>query len=145
MTNHRPPGDAEPGENRRCITLHDHDAMTNNRKEVTPLQAVPTVDTAGLRAQYRALPGPDAGRAGPGAAVLALARQGPGPCDEVDGLAALRGQARRAYADLAAAGRAALAGLAEGEPDPWWYLRDEFGTGTAGPPEPGLPCGGWCR
>jgi hypothetical protein len=101
MTNHRPPGNTEPGENRRCTTLHDDDAMTNNHKEVTPtravptVEAVPTVDTTVLRARYRAL-GLDAGRASPGAAVLAL--QVPGLC-EADVLIHL-GDTQHAAGDL---------------------------------------------
>jgi hypothetical protein len=42
--------------------------------------------------------------------------------------------ARRAYADLVAAARAALTAQADGEPDPWAYLRDELP-----PPPPGHP------
>jgi hypothetical protein len=41
---------------------------------------------------------------------------------------------RRLYADLVAAARAALAAHADGEPDPWSYLRDELP-----PPPPGHP------
>lgn len=33
---------------------------------------------------------------------------------------------RRTYADLVAAARAALTAQADGEPDPWSYLRDEL-------------------
>lgn len=42
--------------------------------------------------------------------------------------------ARRAYADLVAAARAALTAQADGEPDPWSYLREELP-----PPPPGHP------
>jgi hypothetical protein len=42
--------------------------------------------------------------------------------------------ARRAYADLVAAARSALTAHADGEPDPWSYLRDELP-----PPPPGHP------
>jgi hypothetical protein len=45
--------------------------------------------------------------------------------------------ARRLYADLVAAARAALAAHADGEPDPWSYLRDELP-----PPPPGHPLAG---
>ncbi len=145
MTGNRrlPLGDTAPGENRRWCFLTDNEQSTNNNKEVTPIHHVSTVDTAGMRARYRALWRPNADRTGPARAVLALAREVPGLCDEVDRLAALLAQARAAYADLAAAARAALSGLAEGESDPWWYLRDELGSGPVVPPEPG--CEGWCR
>jgi hypothetical protein len=138
MTGNRrlPLGDTAPGENRRCC------ALTNN--EATPFKSVSSVDTAGLRARYRALWRPDTDRTGPASAVLTLAREVPGLCDEVDRLAGLLAQARTAYADLAAAARAALSGLAEGESDPWWYLRDELGSGPVVPPDPG-GCAGWCR
>jgi len=89
-----------------------------------------TVDTAGIRAAYRALPlgSPDTDHhSGPASAVLAVAREVPGLCDEVDRLARLLGQARYAYANLAAAARAALSAHNDGETDPWWYLRDELG------------------
>jgi hypothetical protein len=42
--------------------------------------------------------------------------------------------ARRAYADMVAAARAALTAHADGEPDPWSYLRDELP-----PPPPSHP------
>ncbi len=145
MTGNRrlPLGDTAPGENRRWCFLTDNEQATNNNKEVTPIRSASTVDTAGIRARYRALLRPDADRTGPASAVLALAQEIPGLCDEVDRLAALLAQARAAYADLAAAARAALSGLAEGESDPWWYLRDELGSGPVVPPGPG--CEGWCR
>jgi hypothetical protein len=99
------------------------------------------VDTSGVRARYRAL---SAGTVtDPADAVLAVLGEVPGLCAEVDRLAGLLAQARAAYADLAAAARAALSGLAEGESDPWWYLRDELRSGPVLPPEPG--CEGWCR
>jgi hypothetical protein len=46
--------------------------------------------------------------------------------------------ARRAYADLVAACRAALNAWADGEPDPLWYVRDELPKSTnENPPPPG--------
>ena len=67
-------------------------------------------------------------------------------------------EVRRAYADLLAAARAALAAHGEGESDPWWYLRDELGAAVPPVPvdESGTPagtcavagaagCGGWSR
>ncbi len=65
---------------------------------------------------------------------------------------------RRAYADLLAAARAALSAQADGESDPWWYLRDELaasqpvpadpdsrpGTRTDRDPGTRTERGGWC-
>jgi hypothetical protein len=48
-------------------------------------------------------------------------------------------EARRRYADLLAAARAALAAEADGEPDAWAYLRDEITHQT------GRQVGGWGR
>jgi hypothetical protein len=120
--------------------------MTNNRKEITPATstvdglAKSIVDTARIRAAYRALPlgAPDADfYSSPAGAVLAVVRQVPGLCDEVDRLARLLGQARHAYANLTAAARAALSARAEGEADPWWYLRDELAPNPNPEPIPG--------
>src|SRR5215470_17269093 len=142
-----------PGQNRRCRTLNDNqDPMTNNRKEI-PLSSSTVdylvesiVDTTRIRAACRALPlgGPDIGSGGPAGAVLSVVREVPGLCDEVDRLARLLGQARYAYANLTAAARAALSAHAEGETDPWWYLRDELGSDPVLPPEPAAGCGGCC-
>jgi hypothetical protein len=49
---------------------------------------------------------------------------------EVDKLWAYLLQTRRRYADLLAAVRAALAADRDGESDPLWYVRDEFGAQT---------------
>jgi hypothetical protein len=57
---------------------------------------------------------------------------------------------RRAYADLVAAGWAALAAVCEGDPDPWGYLVDELPRPPAGHPlthlwdtHTGSPGWGW--
>jgi hypothetical protein len=71
-----------------------------------------------------------------------VVREVPGLCDEVDRLARLLGQARNAYANLAAAARAALSARAEGEADPWWYLQDELGPHPDPAADPGMP-GRW--
>jgi hypothetical protein len=47
-------------------------------------------------------------------------------CDEVRELYAMLACTRRAYANLLAAARCAVAAEAEGEPDPLYYLRDEL-------------------
>jgi hypothetical protein len=137
-TNSRLPlGNTAPGKNRRCPTLNENKATTRNSKEVTPSRELSTLDTTGVRARYRALwsaPGTD-----PTGTVLAMLREVPPLCAEVDRLTRLLVQARRAYADLAAAAQAALSGHAEGESDPWWYLRDELGTGPTLPPDPSNP------
>lgn len=63
---------------------------------------------------------------------------GHGPVDVPALLAELRHcraalwAARLNYANLVAAGRAALAAQAEGEADPWWYLRDELPSSGPG-------------
>jgi hypothetical protein len=57
--------------------------------------------------------------------------------DETSRLELLLRACRRCYADLVAAARAALAADADGEPDPWSYLRDELP-----PPPPGHPLAG---
>lgn len=126
-------GATVPGAGRRVATLNNQPSKPNSPG------AVPRVDTAGVRATYRALLGPDPD-SGPALAVLAVVRQVPRLCDEVDRLARLLLQARRAYADLAAAARAALAAHAEGEADPWWYLRDELGAQPT-PPVTNPPAG----
>jgi hypothetical protein len=129
--------------------------------------AVSGVDTAGVRERYRAQFGPRGSRRGaPAVAELTVAREVPGLCDQLDRLAGLLVQARSAYANLTAAARAALSARAEGESDPWWYLRDELGDpATWAPlddpdPDPGTEPGtdapgtgsgtgagaaGWCR
>jgi hypothetical protein len=50
----------------------------------------------------------------------------PALVSEVERLYTLLLQARRRYADLAAAARAAVTAWADGEPDPLAYLRDEL-------------------
>lgn len=52
-------------------------------------------------------------------------------------------QARLERANALAAMRATLAAQAEGDPDPWWYLRDELDT-LSGAPET-LPDASWRR
>jgi hypothetical protein len=52
----------------------------------------------------------------------------PDLCDEVDRLHAALTVARRDHQDLVAAARASLAAAADGEPDPFYYVRDELGT-----------------
>ena len=47
-------------------------------------------------------------------------------CEQVTRLSAELDRTRLDRANLRAAMRAALAALAEGEPDPMWYLRDEL-------------------
>jgi hypothetical protein len=90
------------------------------------------------------------GTVNPAAELVQVLGEIPALCAEIDRLARLLGQARCAYANLAAAGRAALAARAEGEADPWWYLRDELGQQPPSTPETGtgsggaLGCGGWC-
>jgi hypothetical protein len=102
-----------------------------------------TVDTAAVRNRYRAVWHP--GTVNPAAELVRVLGEVPGLCIEIERLARLLGQARCAYANLTAAGRAALAARAEGEADPWWYLRDELGQHPATDPGAGLGCGGWCR
>lgn len=43
--------------------------------------------------------------------------------------------ARLQHANLLAAVRAALVAHEDGEPDPWWYLRDEIAAQAAGADE----------
>jgi hypothetical protein len=97
-----------------------------------------TVDTAAIRARcqsIRRLDTPD-----PARALVAVFAEVPLLCNEINRLCRLLAQARLAYANLTAASRATLAAQRAGEPDPWWYLRDELGTqldpphqhGTAG-------------
>jgi hypothetical protein len=98
-----------------------------------------------VREQYRALLRGEPAAADPAAALVAVAAEVLGLCDRVDRLARLLAQARCAYANLAAAARAALSAQAEGESDPWWYLRDELGPDPVPPLEPGTGCGRCCR
>ncbi|MEJ3745454.1 hypothetical protein WEI85_19445 [Actinomycetes bacterium KLBMP 9797] len=65
------------------------------------------------------------------------------PTDEMGELRARTGRleimlvhARRSYADLVAACRAALNAWADGEPDPLWYVRDQLPRSTTGNPPP---------
>lgn len=50
----------------------------------------------------------------------------PFSCDEIRELRARLARTRKAYANLLAAARCALAAEADGEPDPLYYLRDEL-------------------
>lgn len=50
----------------------------------------------------------------------------PFSCDEIRELRAMLAYTRRAYANLLAAARCAVAAEADGEPDPLYYLRDEL-------------------
>jgi hypothetical protein len=87
-TNSRLPlGNTAPGENRRCPTLNENKATTRNSKKVTPPRGPSTLDTTGVRARYRALwsdPGTD-----PTGPVLAMLREVPELCAELDRLARL--------------------------------------------------------
>jgi hypothetical protein len=53
---------------------------------------------------------------------------------EIKHLQILLAATRRAYLDLVAAARAALLADADGEPDPWSYLRDELPPPPTGHP-----------
>jgi hypothetical protein len=86
-----------------------------------------TVDTAAVRARYRSMWRPDT--PDPAGVIVAVLGEVPALCAEVERLCRLLGQARYAYANLAAAAYATLSALSDGEADPWWYLRDELGTG----------------
>jgi hypothetical protein len=107
-----------------------------------------TVDTAAIRVRYWTVWHPQTND--PAAVLVQLIGQIPTLCAEIDRLARLLGQARAAYANLSAAARATLAARAEGEPDPWWYLRDELGHPHTSTPDPyadpgtGRPGGGGC-
>ena len=109
-TNRQPDrADTAPGDERRWGTLTDNQESSTNPDSA----AVSIVDTAGMRARYRAVArhvGVD-----PAPAVLAVAAEVPGPglCAEIDRLARLLGQARRAYENLdgLAAQRPQLAGV----------------------------------
>lgn len=136
MTNH-------DSNTRSCV-----DSPTDTGIEPDYWWLLSTVDTAVVRLRYRAMwraASPD-----PFGAVLEVAREVPALCTEIDRLCRLLGQARCAHANLTAAGRAALAAHTEGEPDPWWYLRDELaqqpstGPGSGSGSGPGVGCGGWC-
>ena len=83
-----------------------------------------TVDTAAIRARYRAM----WWQADSATAVVRTIHAVPELCAEVDRLCRLLAHARYGYANLTAAARSALAALTEGESDPWWYLRDELGA-----------------
>jgi len=76
------------------------------------------------------------------AALAGCAADVPALVSEVDRLFALLLQARRRYADLAAAARATLAAAADGEPDPLAYLRDELADPA---PWTGAGAGRGCR
>jgi hypothetical protein len=112
------------------LTNHDSntDSLTGHGIEADRWWLLSTVDTAVVKLRYRAMfrtTSPD-----PFRAVLDVANEVPTLCAEIDRLSRLLGQARLAYANLTAACRATLAAWAEGEPDPWWYLRDELANTT---------------
>lgn len=104
--------------------------LTNPWNDTPPRGARPAprlrVDLAAARARHRA-------------AATDLAALVDELVNEVTRLSTLLGSARRANADLLAAGRATLAALADGEDDPLFYLRDELPD-----PPPGQPRG-WGR
>jgi len=87
------------------------------------------VDLDAASTRYRAaLAAPTSGSR---AALAGSAADIPALVSEVDRLLALLAQARRRYADLAAAALATLAAHADGEPNPLSYLRDELAHPTA--------------
>jgi hypothetical protein len=59
----------------------------------------------------------------------------------VNALETMLARTRRAYADLLAACRAALTAHADGEADPWWYLRDQLPPAPPGHPLSDTPHG----
>lgn len=92
-----------------------------------------TVDTASVRERHRSMwrrDTPD-----PAGVIVGLLAEIPLLCNEINRLCQLIAQARLSYANLAAACLAALSAHAEGEPDPWWYLRDELGAFQPGAPD----------
>jgi len=96
----------------------------------TPAHTHPTpaprllVDLDAATARYQAVLAAPAG-SGFRAALAGSAADVPALVSEVDRLYTLLLQARRRYADLAAAARATLTAWTDGEPDPMAYLRDE--------------------
>jgi hypothetical protein len=87
------------------------------------------VDLDAIRARYWAIHStrtPSEFRA----ALVASVVDVPTLVSEVDKLWGYLVQTHRRYADLLAAVRATLAADREGESDPLWYVRDEFGAQT---------------
>ncbi|HZD15411.1 MAG TPA: hypothetical protein VE196_09890 [Pseudonocardiaceae bacterium] len=112
----------------------DPDEVTNRPRELVNHDAV-RADLAALAERghlvdYRA-------------ALLAVVLHVPALLGDVERLRLLAVGARREYANLRAAARAALAAEAEGEPDPLGYLRDELpAVDLATPTERGGSRGG---
>lgn len=102
----------------------------------------PYVDLTAVQARYRAaLTAPT--DAVFRTAVVAAVNDLPVLVGEVRRLRVALWTVRLQYADLVAAGRAALLAAADGEPDPWGYLRDELPPAPPGHPLHGEQRG-WC-
>jgi hypothetical protein len=71
---------------------------------------------------------------GGAAELVAVAAEVSDAAADVDGLEARLADARRVYADLVAACRAALTAHADGEADPLSYVRDELPAAPPGHP-----------